>query len=1414
MSIQKVQARRSHVGFIALLLAALAVAFGAMLWDRDAKADIPSATVSVSDNDADNVVAPGAPITYTITVNVTGTPGGTVTNANTSVDFADNLLNGTVTNATGLYSTGECMVQGSNVVSCTDTGGPISSATVTVQFNAPGSGAVADIANCSITDDGVGAVSTCQATPGAITVSAAAGATVNPPTITTIGADETVTFTLSAGVTCASDADATPDADVECTPADVQVTGDVVLVSGPTVTDPDTSDTTTVEVVVRNNGTGGSVALSLKSTDTGATFTSPAAAATTDITNVDLRHIAIDPEGDAAVIDLPDLNNNVRGARHTVCAVDETSGAGVQIPIDDVTDINIQSGGGYTSVNDPDPTFTDPQFFVGDGEDGIDGATCFSWVSTEAGDQEISAHVTIDGTVFTVDFDSDGTGNNALVKEWNVLETSEPVAEIEQSSQTQTADQTANLLDCSGPATDLLCEATIGLVQDPVTGQYFIPGGVLHITDQFVGSHVTRTGSKVTENLSGVEYEITFSGCGEIEGATDGVTFNDANGEVVGVDLDFFADIGSSNVLSCIPGETATITITGNEPSPLGSGTGNEVTETIVLNFTAAVNQKQVLLAWAGQRVILEHDWRLPAGDDPDLENAGFCPLFTLFDDDVPISYVKGSGPGNFLPSLGAVLNGSDQATVFIDEDADSAQVEDAPIDPAASCISRVLFESEDPGEVDIEAFIDDEIAGAEFDIPDASKIAFVVYYMKINTVNVSLVTQASKPTHNSSAAPDYVFANAGNPWNAAADDADNTTDWNVSTDLLVRGRVTGWFLNSNPSGRPADTSNPLNVLPANRWVMPNDWALLAGGPADNADGSPAIGTAEQFRPYYDLLFGPDQSTIALLSPTGQITGADDVRIGSATFDNCDPDVPFEGPYSLIDIPGFAFQNGCAAGAALSNLGPDANGPYTTGYVRDTVAADGDVNVFDAPMPPLMVSVSIRGAGFIKQVLKQDVYYTGTANAAGQEYRNPFYFSNIPDSPYIPAVVAGGGYLWNSWGNDGPDTAGCASSFYSPCDGGNGAYNFWQPVRVGVNSQGIGEALTSAQQTELEAIRDAYGDGSIARDLVVYTDNHGEFMVTANGDFNLSYDECAANTLGGGILCAPGDHVGTSSITATADYPDFRGKHFPVASNTATVNWTWGGYKDVTIEQGEDPQIRYVVFHSVDRDGFCDPTDDGAVSLHPVLSGAANDTFNGNPAETVDFLIDSDEGGIILSTSGGGSISVTAEFATGVPTFSKNDHTGLEFPNSPLASSPDADECQAYVRISNSLLDITNVLVIAHNDPPETNVTFDRIVDFQGSASLTLNFRWSLVTWLGANDIPVNDAISGTGANEAGNDISDQVTAIYGWNAASQDWLGYFPEGVGVPGANDLVTLETGQAYWVAIKGPDSVTWTIATNVD
>ncbi|HNM77698.1 MAG TPA: hypothetical protein PKI89_04990, partial [Tepidiformaceae bacterium] len=1003
------------------------------------------------------------------------------------------------------------------------------------------------------------------------------------------------------------------------------------------------------------------------------------------------------------------------------------------------------------------------------------------------------------------------------------------------------------------------------------------------ISDIFVGSHTNSAGAKEGPfALAGVNWTVAESGCdADVDGASSGTTYLAADGSVAGGPV---IDVEAG---ACLPGQSVTITFTGTEPGPLGSGTGNTVTETVTITFTQNVAEKQVFLAWAGQRIILEHDWRLAPGDggiDGTSFTSGVGPTpngacaFTGGGNFL-VEYIKGTGPGNFVPGLGATVSGNDEANVIVSSSDNSQtlqisdQDDDIINDPQDNCISRVLYESEDPGEVDIEAFASWTENGG--DISNYTKVAFVVYYMKINTINVSLVTQVAKPTHNASG---YDYA-PGNPWDASKDDADNAADWNVSKDLLVRGRVTGWFLNSNPSGRAADTSNPLNVLPANRWVMPQDWPLLAGGPADPADGTDAIGTAEQFRPYYDIMFAPNNgrglalgdwdglglnnAAFVAAGNTGKgsstspikvttcslLTAGRAIYVGatSTTVVSCagnllviNPSftsapaagtpvlvksgVPFEGPYSPLDIVGFAADG--KGGAALSDWVP--------GSIRDAAKDDGDVDMWDAPMPPAMVSVAIRGTGFIKEVHKHDVYYLGTpdtapvAAAGTQLYPNPFYIQDIPDSPFIPAVVAGGGYLWNTWGADGPG------------GDGQGSYEFWQPVLVGTNSEGIGDALSSTDVKELGLIRAAFDDDTIARDLVVYTDNHGEFMVTANGDFKTDLTACTTNVLAGGKHCKTGDRVGTGTITATVDYPDFRGKHFPVLSNAATVNWTWGGYKDVTVEDGETDQYKYIVFHAMDRDGFCSSLATGAILLHSVLASSAlgmddadtaftianltgaspaNARYNNDPVENVDFLIDSGEG-IIIGQSGGGVINDGKQFATDVPTYSvaENDPatSGIkEFPLSSLAATGQVDECQAWIKVSNSLLGILNVLATANDD--EGNIGFDKIIDLTNTTSYTLNFRWSLITWAGADGISVSDAIKGTGTsgkNPGGNDISASVTAIYGWDAAAQQWLGYFPTGVNVPGANDLNTLSTGQAYWIAITGPSSVTWTIASNVN
>jgi len=1385
------------------------------------------ATVPAGDTIYCDALTPAAAtggVSWTVTT-VTGTASATITNGS--------LL---ATVGTAPADTAEFVVSGSGTF------------TISVAYNdANGSHSAAETGQ----------------TTSAITVQAVTGSA----NTVAAGQAATVTFTIPAGLTYCSDGTG-GDARAFTAP-DQTVSGLTVQTTTPT-TAADTGAGTHTVTVLDDATPGGTVAISthLSGAAAGAGCTSTTVTLTSaNFAIPELRHIADanNAEGTNA-IGQQEVNNNVRGSRHTICTVAQNTAIdsdddglfndggsnvapqAVQIPGITLANIVITNGGGYQSTADTDPTFTDVRIFTGTGDsndvtEGLSGATCISWVSTDAGDQQINiVYVGLNGVQYNASWDSDANGNGttaqsnrSLIKEWNRLEDSE--------------------LTISGVSQGSAQNVTItrSVVLNPATGQYQFASGPITISDVFQGSHTNNAGVNEGQvNLAGVNWTYAISSCGG-GGNGSGSTFLNTDGDAEG---------GPSvviNPVNCLPGQSIVVTFTGTEPGPLGSGSGITVTETVTINLVQDIAEKKVFLAWAGQRVILEHDWRLPAGDvdggsdDNDPDYLGACAFQDVnFETGrVAVTYIKGSGPGNFLPTGSQFdLNGSDQIWVYMDHsDSDQTDGSDIIGDPNGMCISRALFESEDQGQVDIEAFIDE----SEFPTLNSTKVAFVIYYMKINTINVSLVTQVSKPSHNSSAIADY---SPGNPWNASLDDADNAADWNVSRDLLVRGRVTGWFLTTNPSGRAADTSNPLNVLPANRWVMPQDWPLLAGGPADPADGTDAVGTAEQFRPYYDIMFAPNNTRgIALTTPEGAaasqvatvatvagitnsatafaVTSCADIPAGASiivgttatTATSCVgvlltatvaatpaagtpvflvTGVPFEGPYSTVDIIGFAAEG--LGGAALSDWDPN--------NIRDTTKDDGDVDMWDAPMPPAPASVAIRGTGFIKQVLKHDVYYLGAASAsdseAAQTFPNPYYIQDIPASPFIPAVVAGGGYHWNTWGNDGPGGA------------GQGVYRFWVPAVIGANSEGIGDSFTAAQAAELAAIRVAYSnDNTIARDLVVYTDNHGEFMVTANGDFRTDLTACATNVLAGGKHCKPGDKVGTGTITATVDYPDFRGKHFPVLSNAATVTWTWGGYKDVTVEDGETDQFKYIVFHAMDRDGFCSPLSTVAVLLHPVLSSedAKNTIGSNDPVENVDFLIDSGEG-IIIGQSGGGTINDGKQFATDVTTFSvavnNPASTGiLEFPLSPLAAAGQTDECQAWIKVSNSLLGILNVLAIAADD--EGNIGFDEIIDLTNTMSYTLNFRWSLITWAGADGISVNDAIKGTGTsgdNPGGNDISASVTAIYGWDAAAQQWLGYFPSGVNVPGANDLVSLETGEAYWIAITGPSSVTWTIATNVN
>lgn len=212
--------------------------------------------------------------------------------------------------------------------------------------------------------------------------------------------------------------------------------------------------------------------------------------------------------------------------------------------------------------------------------------------------------------------------------------------------------------------------------------------------------------------------------------------------------------------------------------------------------------------------------------------------------------------------------------------------------------------------------------------------------------------------------------------------------------------------------------------------------------------------------------------------------------------------------------------------------------------------------------------------------------------------------------------------------------------------------------------------------TEVGRIPDSQGVYPKPRTVTLVSDSGGSVTEDIFGDQNLSFEGCAANAASGGNPhCKEGDVVGHTKYYAVADYMRGAGKFPPVISNVAPTEWTWGGYKQVTIVPGEDPAMKYVVAHLKDRDGYCD-----ASSWNNVL---------GIP---VQFQIDSGDGMIVEAQGQPASISSGRRMAVAT-TFDTMDDLGNPI-NTEITKGPISDdECQAWILVSSTLLNPANVLV-------------------------------------------------------------------------------------------------------------------------
>jgi len=396
----------------------------------------------------------------------------------------------------------------------------------------------------------------------------------------------------------------------------------------------------------------------------------------------------------------------------------------------------------------------------------------------------------------------------------------------------------------------------------------------------------------------------------------------------------------------------------------------------------------------------------------------------------------------------------------------------------------------------------------------------FTVYFLKFESLVIGDV-YGKRAGHNSGLWK--ITDTLTNPWDPTGSYggtqnpalSDNTTQIaNVSQDTLVRARVRGWFTSGNPTYRGAETiSGTLLSKPAGRWILPDDWADLAGP------------NWQQSRLHWDIMCNPDGTVLAANNVLG------DYKKGTVLVGKANVVGPFSPGLELMTPLGWEITNAPVWDGANS----------WDGYSRiiHTVVPDGNLNTWDAPMPPAKIIYQIQKvsgptgleglnqAGFFKATNKADVYYKDAVfNTDGSlksiNYTNPFYQILIPAHPAIPAFINNGGYDWDSF----------QTSY--------GNYAFWQ-------------FINQTQTAPLVATTDPAGHPTCVE---VYSDNHGEAMVWLNGNWNLDLRNAIPE--GASVDIQIGTTVGTTQVQATADYPYAR-VHQAIQSNIDTKTWTWGG---------------------------------------------------------------------------------------------------------------------------------------------------------------------------------------------------------------------------------------------------------------
>jgi hypothetical protein len=272
--------------------------------------------------------------------------------------------------------------------------------------------------------------------------------------------------------------------------------------------------------------------------------------------------------------------------------------------------------------------------------------------------------------------------------------------------------------------------------------------------------------------------------------------------------------------------------------------------------------------------------------------------------------------------------------------------------------VARCDLLSEAPGEVDVDCLLYDNSTNMLI-----NKHGFVVFYLKLESITLTNVlgervdnpfTNAIEGHNSGIFLPDDVSSQDYGPWNATLDST--TDELNVSADTLLRAVVKGWFMGDDLSIRealPIDTDGDGEMdmmLPAGRWVLPDDWRKLGGG-----------NLWEELRPHWDIMDQPNDNIMS--DPDGGIAWML-VQVEPGVWEW--QWVVYEDANKVQELGDYSEWLEVGGVSSIIDLVAEypVIGPYSslddyTPYInnpdildRKTIVRNGELNWWDCPMPP------------------------------------------------------------------------------------------------------------------------------------------------------------------------------------------------------------------------------------------------------------------------------------------------------------------------------------------------------------------------------------------------------------------------------------------------------------------------------